>query len=299
MKTLSRTICVVLVGSGIFAMQGCNVDIDKQGHANGPLHILEPTMPDEQEEPVANTMPQEEPEFQLPEQLSDGIDPAGTAQFFQPPIERNFINPRDFDVTFDDDRSDEEELDAHEAYITIVDPDEDLGSAHTFVTDAPGQVPVYMIGVERTPTNETGRGWTTQIGHAEVHIESQDGPFVLVLSGRSPIEWHLSGPGVADVERLVTLGLRDHRVVAPDLEVEPESPRANFSVNENQSLQPLHWWPADDQVCREGFVPFSQEALNNERVCQARRIQTALDEFLGAPVDIFSGTVMASEFIIH
>ena len=132
-------------------------------------------------------------------------------------------------------------------------------------------------------------------------IEEQAGPITLVLSARSPVEWTLRGPGVDNIERLVMLGLRDHRLAAEGLQVDAESPRPNaFIHDETLFLRPLHWWPAADAECNPSAnrLP-TAEALENQRVCEARRIQGALRDFLGAPIDLFSGTTVASEFVIH
>ena len=73
-----------------------------------------------------------------------------------------------------------------------------------------------MIGINQADAHpRLGR---EDHGDVTIQIEEQRGPMTLVLNGYHRIRWHLTGPGVSQIERLVSVGYDEQLINAPTLE---------------------------------------------------------------------------------
>jgi hypothetical protein len=158
--------------------------------------------------------------------------------------------------------------------------------------DLSGRV-TYMIGVYETRSDHHFD--FHPIGSAQVEIEAQIGPIALILSSYEPTIWHLSGPGVAQIDTLIFLGYHTQEVVAEGLDAQPQS----FNIDQNQYIASIYQWPTPQAECIDpSQVPFEQYEAN-QRICDAREVQDFIRAQIHEEIDAFSGTYVATQFLIH
>ena len=158
--------------------------------------------------------------------------------------------------------------------------------------DLSGRV-TYMIGVYETRSDHHFD--FHPIGSAQVEIEAQIGPIALILSSYEPTIWHLSGPGVAQIDTLIFLGYHTQDVVAEGLDAQPQS----FNIDQNQYIASIYQWPTPQAECIDpSQVPFEQYEAN-QRICDAREVQDFIRAQINEEIDAFSGTYVATQFLIH
>ena len=143
------------------------------------------------------------------------------------------------------------------------------------------------------------------MGDADVFIEAQRGAISLVLHSYEPVTWHLSGPGVEQISRLVLLGYHDQFVEADDLMVNIET----FTLAQN-NLPPafVHAMPEEGTECQnlnlselldsnnlEGDEQLDRDlelmALydDDRTICEFEEMTEFLDELNIDPIDAFAG----------
>ena len=93
------------------------------------------------------------------------------------------------------------------------------GSSQSFY-QAPGVVsyPIYNIGLYEATSNHGWKYVNGQLVHyrergtATIYIQEQAAPFGLALNSYEPVDWILTGPGVAKVAKILLYGYHHHTV---------------------------------------------------------------------------------------
>ena len=196
--------------------------------------------------------------------------------------------------------------------ISIVDRDMITHVSYFSSGDSSG-IPSYMIGIYETHSDHFGG--VHPMGDADVVIEEQRGAISLVLHSYEPVTWHLSGPGVEQISRLVLLGYHDQFVDGDDLMVNAET---FTSAQYNTPPAFVHSMPEEGLECQnlnlselldsndlEGDDQLDRDlelmALYDEdrTICEFEKMTEFLDELDIDPIDAFAGTYRASSFLIH
>ncbi|MGB0647127.1 MAG: hypothetical protein ACPGQS_08120, partial [Bradymonadia bacterium] len=197
--------------------------------------------------------------------------------------------------------AEDEDVENGEPVPTIQILDADVSDASYFSSGELDETVTYMIGVYQSHGNHGFNDHPT--GEAIVHIGAQAGRIELVLSSYEPVDWTLSGPGVANIDRLLVLGYHTQNVHAPDLSITPDIFTHDNGGAETISILfdrfPLvHEWAelsaqADCQDVFELSDPADYEA--NELACDWQALQGM---FALGLIDAFAGAYEATEFRI-